>query len=299
MGGGGGSAGTVQFPAYIETFHGKILNDSGADNLTFSIVDSMNDAHIHNPFTGKDAYDPSGDINTYFDKVSNFENSVITDPVTYWKSVIDEISNKIDSDILNESNIEEAIAANDDYIDDKLLNETIPNFEAGISNMGIPMSSAFAIGRSVITSSAEKDKNLFAANLRLNNEKERNNFVSQHTGAIIDTNLRISSLKSNISHQYIEASRIKFVMKNEYVDMLTELREQEYLWDLELFQHADNALASVQGSSVIGKGTKISRSRSALGGALAGAAAGAGAGPFGALIGAGVGLIAGALSAKK
>src|SRR5262249_40028272 len=61
-GGGGGSSGAVTYPAYMQTVHGRWLDNTGSDTPNNSLVDALNEAYDANPFTGVDAPDPDPDL---------------------------------------------------------------------------------------------------------------------------------------------------------------------------------------------------------------------------------------------
>lgn len=99
----------------------------------------------------------------------------------------------------------------------------------------------------------------------------------------------------------IEGKRIKIVAKKEEAGVNLEIDEAAATWDLEVFQHGANLLASIGGGTMIpGEKKGKSQASSAIGGALAGAAAGAMVGSvvpgIGTAVGAVVGGVLGAAS---
>ncbi len=61
-GSGGGSSGTVVYPAYMATIHGKWLDGSGGDTPDLSMVTAINNASGNSPFASAVAYDPTAQI---------------------------------------------------------------------------------------------------------------------------------------------------------------------------------------------------------------------------------------------
>ena len=94
----------------------------------------------------------------------------------------------------------------------------------------------------------------------------------------------------------IEGKRIKIVAKKEEADMNLDIDESAATWDLNVFQHGANLLASIGGGVHMPNERKKNAIGSALGGALSGAAAGAMYGATkGAVVGSGWGAVIGAV----
>ncbi len=97
-GGGGGTSGQVSYPAYLQTFHGELLDDTTADALTVSMVDAINAATGSSPYSGVSAFDPAtplaamdtaiAAVNTFVDAL-NFQND--------WETAVTQGKNKFDA----------------------------------------------------------------------------------------------------------------------------------------------------------------------------------------------------------
>jgi len=277
-GGGGGGAGVVDYPAHMKTWHSMALDDSGVDTLTSSMTDMMNIAFGADPYAGESAYDPDTDLASMLTSVDEFKTLV-----TLLSS-----GNTLDTviaNILADSRIDNAV---DEYsldLGDRLTSEVIPRFESGMRDINAVVSSAFAIGRSIIEVSQTRQIAKYSADL--------------HLKAFGDDALRLIALKleyqKSLTQITSEANRIKIVAKKEEAGVNLEIDEAAATWDMEVFQHGANLLASIGGGVMVpGEKKGKSQASSAIGGAMMGAAAGAmiGAemgsitGPQGAAIGA-------------
>jgi hypothetical protein len=78
----------------------------------------------------------------------------------------------------------------------------------------------------------------------------------------------------NMVKTTIEANRIKIVAMKEMTESNNSIGEQDALWDLTVFQHGANVLASIGGGTAVPTQKKTNQVASALGGALSGAVAG-------------------------
>jgi hypothetical protein len=282
-GGGGGGSGVVDYPAYMKNFHNDLLNHTGVDTVTSSIVDIMNIAIGNSPYTLATAYDPDVPIAAMLAEVNDF--NTLVDLLSSGTGLDTLVSN-----ILSQSRIDDAV---DEYsldLGNRLTVEVLPRFEAGMRDINAVVSSAFAIGRAVIEDGQTRQVAKYSADL--------------HMKAFGDDALQLVALKlefqKNLTHVTAEANRLKIVAKKEEADVNLEVDEADALWDIELFQHGANLLASI-GGGVAGT-KKKSTASSVIGGAITGAVAGgmiatgtAMGGPVGAVVGGVLGAAAGFL----
>ena len=73
-GGGGGSSGKVDYPDYMKSFHGDMLNNSGADTFESSVVDACNAALGASPFSSLSAYNPDTPISDMEAALASFNS---------------------------------------------------------------------------------------------------------------------------------------------------------------------------------------------------------------------------------
>jgi len=289
MGGssGGGGAGVVDYPAYMKVFHGNILDHNALDVVTSSLTDVMNVALGNSPYVGINAYDPDADIAAMIASVNDFDTLVtLLSAGTGLDTLV--------AEILSDARVDNAVTEFSADLGDRLTVEVLPRFEAGMRDINAVTSSAFVVGRAIIEASQVRQVAKYSADL--------------HLKAFGDDALRLIALKLEyqkfVSHYTVEANRIKIVAKKEEAETNIELDESDASWDLEVFQHGGNVLASIGGGVMTPNKKKKNQMASALGGAMTGAAAGAmvgasygtGGGPYGAVIGAVLGAAVGLLS---
>ena len=305
---GGGSSGQVSYPAYMIGWHQDVLNHT-TDLPTISVTDAMNAAFGNSPFTPLTAYDPDTDIIAILDASNDLDNLVaLLSQGTGLDALV--------SSILDDSRVATAISDFDDVITDithlvnaDLVNAValnqIPEFEAGMRDIGAVVSSAFPIGKGIINKAVVDQTAKIAGELRLQQVK----FAADlHTSKFTESALAIVQLKLQYQYQLsaltIEANRLKIVAKKEEYDVNIKLTEVDATWDLEVFKYGSNVLGSIAGTAVNqGSGMQTGSSvGSAIGGALSGAAAGAAGGlamtggnPIGGIIGGVIGAATGFL----
>jgi len=275
VGGGGSSSGQSDWPEYMKDFHTSLLDNAGGDlPLSTSMVDVMEVALAGSPWIGELPYDPDVELAAMLASVTNLQTLVtLLSSGTGLDALI--------IDVLSDARIDDAV---DEYSLDLsaiVTADVLPRFEAGMRNINAVVSSAFVIGRANIEESRLREVSKFSANL--------------HMKAFGDDALRLIALKlegqKTASHMIIEANRLKIVAKKEETDTGHTIDEADATWDLNVFNHAGNLLASI-GSGVMGSPKKSPLS-SAIGGAMTGAAAGfMVGGPTGAVIGGAAGAAA-------
>lgn len=292
-GGGGSTSGMTDFPEYMKTFHGKILDHTGTDNPIVSVVDAFN-------------YAASGN-SPYYNYIVNSE------PIDYafmgtgktlasYGRIFEmlETIQQIDFTTLlasfsENTTVEELIEAVSDTLDDEITLTVMPRFKANLRSVGAVMTSAYTIGEALIWDSKIKA----IAKERLNIEGVRN----QNREIALKFTLSYIDHKKNVVQLSTDLVKYYYALKTDLEDHYSAMHAKDLRWDLDLFQYVNNTLSSISGAA-LSQGTadkNPSKVASAIGGALSGAAAGAmvgaqmgsSGGPYGAAIGAVVGLAGG------
>ena len=281
--GGGGSSGKVEYPAYIEAIHKDWLNNTGADTITSSVTDIMNANLGNSPYAAVAAFDPDVDIAAAESAVSDFEDLV--DLLSNGTAL-----NTLINEIVSEDRIDDQVAQFTASMDDKLLTQAYPAFEAGMRDINAVQSSAFALGRSIIEDSRLREITKFESSVRFKvHGDDALSIIAmklQYQGAVAQT---LSELK-----------RIKMVIKNEETNLNIDIDDKDARWDIETFQYGANMMASPAGGTAMPGTPKVgmSKTQSTVSGAMAGAAIGTQVSPgYGTAVGAVVGGVAGYLAA--
>lgn len=198
-GGGGGSSGQVNYPAYVETIHSKWLDHTAVDAVTDSMVDVMNAALGNSPYAGLTAYDPDADIAAWDVVIAAFAAILtgISDTVD-WAALhtqaetsigtIVDVPDALDSvdvadipapgataDIVDTDDIvgitDAAILADaiafGAQIDNEITTKVLPRFRRGMQDIGAVISSAFPIGTAIIEGFRDTDVAKHASGLRV------------------------------------------------------------------------------------------------------------------------------------
>ena len=265
--GGGGSSGAVSHAAYLETIHKDWLNASGADTIEKSITEVMDSALGSSPWIGKSAYDPDADIASYAAAIASYA------------VILAGISETADWDALYtqaETTLSDAAVIADTALfgtqmDDELVTKVLPRFRRGMQDINAVSSSAFVLGEAVIEAFKDRDVAKYGTALRLHYQDQRLTATEQ----MLRLMMQRVSWEEGHAKLLVESMRIKIVAKKEQTDQNDTIDEADAKWDLEVFQHGSNVLASIGGGTAITNMPGKNRASSVIGGALMGAAAGA------------------------
>lgn len=282
-GGGGGSAGKVEFPAYIETIHSKWLDHTATDAVTNSVVDELNTAVSGNPWTGATPYDPSTDITAMLAELATLDTQV---GLMLSGTGLDTLM----SSILSDTWVTDEVDAFADRLDAQLAADVYPRFEAGMRDINAVVSSAFAIGRSMIEDGRNREVSQFNAQMQGS---------TKLNAAVNLIQITLQEYRA-LAHMTAEMYRLKVDWEHQETTQGYEFDEADARFPLEMFQFASNVLAAPQGAAsyVPKRQEGIGKGQAAMSGAMAGASIGTAVDPGpGTAIGAFVGGVAGYLAA--
>jgi len=301
MGSGGGSAsGKTDFPEYMKNYHHDMLNKSETDFFVISVVDAFNAAASGN--------------SPYFNYISNqmtaekmfFATGKAISDAAYAKP-FDILAALANFNFVNSVSDKQVLASTDDYIADLIAAQTTtmddeieigigPKMHANARDIGMVMSSAYAISEVLIQDSKLKA----LAKTRLEVEA----LAIQRMDLALRFTISESQFKQLVVTTTADLTKYYHAIKAEVDDTNAEFIAKDLLWDLKLFQYASNPLGAINGSALSTDSGKGSKAASAVAGTMGGAAMGAyvgaqmgsGGGPWGAVIGGVVGLAYGLLS---
>lgn len=276
-GGGGGGSGAVDYPDYMEEVHEDWLRGAVPSTLTTeNITAIMASAIGASPFSGETAYDPDTELDKVDTALSGF-NTVI-DALSHntdWATTIAAVIAAIDASVITTTYINDDVNEYAEVLDDQIESQTLPRFEAGMSDINAVISSSFPIGRSNIEGHRNRDVAKHASNLRLQLSTQRNEMTVNSTSAALDMLMKRVQFEGMYAQLIADAKRIRVVASKEQVDQDLVIAESDARWDLEVFQYGANVLAAIGGGTVTAPPSGMSKGASALSGAMAGASIGA------------------------
>lgn len=303
-GGGGGSSGKVDFPAYMKTFHGIALDNNGLDTVNVSVVDAMNYAMDGNspyagfvPLSAEDAMLGSGKVITDFP-------TPFAQLVAYGALDFDTLfqgykvnTNLAEYNASKAARLEAIFDAESDLLDDEINISTLPQFQAGMRDINAVMSSAFVIGTANIWDTKTKALAKNDAIIRWEAEKLGADLAIKADQLADQLAVHALEMKKQLVAMTADLTKLYAVMRSEMDDFELETRAKDLLWDIKVFQYGGNFLGAINGSALpVDKGESLrSRLAGGISGALSGAALGASFGPWGATIGGVAGGLAGTL----
>lgn len=298
---GGGSSGKVEYPAYMQAWHGKILDTTATTSPSSDITTVMNTALSANPFTAAAAYNPTTTLDAAAISVLGLTGLNFNTLVSTAISDIPTIAAAVDAILTGANSLIAAdVAAYSDMVDNEINVKILPKYHRGMQDINAVQSSSYVIGEALLWAEKARDVAKFAADLELRAYSERNQLIAHMS----DYELRAVLARveyAKIAAQYaIEFARIIIVAYKEQLDKNLDIEEKEATWDFRVFQAGGNILASITGaaSTVNSNPTMGSMLGGTLAGVAGGAMMGAGGGPPGIAIGAVLGGLAGLFSSR-
>ena len=271
--GGGGGSGKVDYPVYMKTWHAAALGigvDGTGLTMTSDIA-SVIDAKVGNsPFATLDAYDPSTEVTAMADSITDFK--ILVDAFTgelEWPALVDSAVAKIDASVFSVAYVNAEIAAYNALVDVELTNRILPRFRRGMQDINAVNTSAFVIGEALLEESGQRDKDKFAATLRLQNYKERTAAIMTGVDSMVKLIIGKLDIQRALSQAALEKSRLAMIAFKEETDQDLHISELDGRWDLEVWNYAGNMLASI-GAASVRTGQQSSPFMSALGAGMAG-----------------------------
>lgn len=296
MGGGKGGSGdseqTIRYAPYLETAHSQLLNHEGSDTPIISFVDAFNAAVNSSPYGGYEIID----IDEGFFGMRTDDPSLTYEIKNYpslWDMFgkflagldVHDLWGQIYSDVVNGSEIENAIAAQAVDVQDSIDTAIMPKFLAGMRDINSVMSSTFVIGKAIIQDAHVREINKFATQMRVHAIDVSADLWTKH----LEWNRSVIDIYSKVFELYYKA-RIDMDRVN------LEYQAKDEMWNVNLFENARAILGAMAGSAATTSGNEPSQLQKSLGGVMGGAAMGAMITPGAPMIGAGIGAVLGLAS---
>lgn len=277
--GGGGSAGKVGFPSYLEEQHSDFINGGAGSIVPTTSIYDLWETGLGvggNPFTGLAYTDPDGDMTEVETLSMAFQNEVTG------LSAADELSNAMIAATNAADNSANALATKAFEDNQKRTRaRSIRAFSGQMAGINAVNSSAYMFGIALIESAALQSVENFRAELTLGQQQQ-----------LVQSYIQLRSEKMRLLQTAVttllEIKRIRIVAEGEYVGNESDLSYRHANWDWEVVGNTVAAMGGLGGGTRLPKGP--SKAMSAIGGAAKGAAAG---GSIGGPVGAGIGAVVG------
>jgi len=229
MGGsGGGAAGKVAYPTYIESIQadwlancGVLGEGSGRDTMSYSVTDGLTDAIGNSPFSGGTAFDPDTRITSWETEIGAFETLVeALAETTDWAALLTQAVTSVGTNFVSttpvgdtsgwldptpaaDAEISADVDAYEAVVDDHVETDVLPRFQRGMQDINAVMTSAFTIGQAIIEGMADRDVAKYQGSLRVAAYMQKDKIVAdsklKESERVVDLAKQVDdiSLKSN------------------------------------------------------------------------------------------------------
>jgi hypothetical protein len=268
--GGGGASGAVSHSVYLEGIHNDWLDQHGLIGISTPMTAVMNTAMANSPWTGLLAYDPDADIASYEAVIADLRTLLDgLDEAADWATLYAQADTTLAG--VGEAAIIADAAAFASILDADLNTKILPRFRRGMQDINAVVSSAFVLGEAVIEGFRDRELAKYTTTLRL----DANARKMTATDMMVQMAGRRITWNEEYVKAFVEAERIKIVAKKEETDRNAAIDEADAKWDLGVFQHGANLLASIGGGTAVPYMPGTNSTASAIGGALSVIGAGA------------------------
>ncbi len=247
-GGGGGSAGKVEYPAYLMSMHQKFLDNNGADSPSLSVVDLLNDAYVSSPFDGVTSYTGRVELGTNLWTVGQSLAEILsldTDAITLFSSQFDPVAQSV-QDLFDLNSLQTALLQDSQKAEEekqKLLSAYLGKQVLS----GTIFSSAFVQGcnhiidakmRSVMAAGGDQ---ISKSILQIGQHKLTNVLN------LINTQWMNFKVSKTSYHMAIEECKLTILNEREYFEQNEFYKKYAAHWRFECMQAGFNGLATNMG----------------------------------------------------
>ena len=299
---GGGSSGKVEYPAYLQTMHGKMMDSAATDVLNVSMFDMLNAATTTNPFsdstlvpyTGRAVIDNNGVVSMI--TAAAALNAVIASLTS--TSVFDDfhtnlplVKADIDATVMNDAIVTQASQAFDAVIAPSISEEKT-KYDTDAVLLGIAMASSYTQGKTMIEARRIERVGTYDAELRSRMYLQRNDMIVLTTRELGARKLQNIQVTTETYKFACEVMKLKILNEREYFDANAKYLHDKATWNFEAMQYGFNGMSAIGGGSSLPK-AGMSKAASTISGVLVGAAAGAYVGSVVPGVGTAIGAVAG------
>jgi len=254
-------------PAYLSTAH----------TTQIGYLDTAIQAAV-NPYTDLLAYDPDNDLSEMAAEVLSFKGYANQ---VDWEAMYPRIyalaTSLVDTYVGGGTYVSAKAAAHAAILDTDLAAKVYPKFEAGMRDINAVMTSAFAIGRAILSLDRNDKVDRFTADIELQTARDRNTMINQVASELLRIFLQRTEFQRAIAAICLDYGRLKIAAKGDEATEQKSIDADEAKWGMAKYQYMANMLAALNGgvssgAMPVSEGSKTSR---VLGGALSGASAGA------------------------
>lgn len=226
----------------------NVTSESTLDDI--GVIDYLNDALAGgNPYSTAFAYDPEDDLEDIQDAVDTFRSYVTalvpeTDYITYITAGLSEV----DTNFVPTTHINDEVDAFETASADQFA-RSVNRFTSGMSDINAVNSSAFIIGMAQMERGREAQLNDYRAKLGTQKEGIRASLAAQFADQMVRMfSMRLEAERAAAQMQEV-ASKSNIIANKEYLAEDLELDYKDVTFDLDLFKHGGNILASGFGAA--------------------------------------------------
>lgn len=238
---GGGVAGIIDFPLYMSTMHGLWLTQC---NLILQAALAG-----ASPYAAAFAYNPEPDLDAFLDQWEVLDALVNAYGTDAWDDLVTTAGTQVDAVLADDSFIDDEVAAFD-ASQVARLQRSVGRLAAGMSDAGAAVTNGYIFGVAMLELENAKQSDALEAQLRRERAAQRPALVLEATNQLLGMLANEIEQRSMATRLRGELAKMTIASQSARLSEELQIDVEDAKWDLSLFAHPGNLLASISGAVV-------------------------------------------------
>lgn len=236
---GGGVAGSVDYPAYMTVMHGLWLTQC---NLILQAALSG-----ASPYAAAFAYNPEPDLDAFLVEWDELDALIDAYGTAQWDDLVAEAASEVDTYIHPTSVITTEVAAFDASQVSRLA-RSVGRLAAGMSDAGAALTNGYIFGVAMLELENAKQSDALEAQLLRERAATRPAYILEATNQLVQMLGNEIEMRDKATRMRGELAKLTIASQTNRLNEELQLDVEDAKWDLSLFSHPGNLLASISGA---------------------------------------------------
>lgn len=250
---GGGVAGSVDYPLYMTTIHGLWLTQC---NLILQAALSG-----ASPYASAFAYNPEPDLEAFLNEWEELDELITAYTTAQWDDLVDIAVAEVDANIHPTSVITAEVAAFDASQVSR-LQRSVGRLAAGLSDAGAALTNGYVFGVAMLELENAKQSDALEAQLLRERAAMRPALILEATSQLMQMLGNEIEMRDKATRMRGELAKMTIAAQTARIEQELALDVEDARWDLTLFAHPGNLLASISGA--VATAEHVPRSQQAM-----------------------------------
>lgn len=250
---GGGVAGSVDYPAYMTVMHGLWLTQA---NLILQAALSG-----ASPYASAFAYNPEPDLDAFLVEWDDLDALIDAYGTDQWDDLVAIATTEVDDNILSTALITAEVAAFD-ASQVARLQRSVGRLAAGMSDAGAALTNGYMFGVAMLELENAKQSDALEAQLLRERAQQRPAYILEATNQLVQMLGNEIDMRDKATRMRGELAKLTIATQTTRLEQELAIDVEDARWDLSLFAHPGNLLASISGA--VATAEHVPRSQQAM-----------------------------------